>query len=121
MAAENERPQAVVVGTGFGLFTHVRALRDAGFEVRAIMGRNRERTEQRAAPLGIPLVATSLAEVFEKAPDVQLVTVATPPHAHYPFVMEAIAAGRHVVCEKPFAKDFAQACEMLEAAEKAGI
>src|SRR5690606_6861896 len=32
-----------------------------------------------------------------------------------------IAAGRHVVCEKPFAKDFAQACEMLEAAEKAGI
>lgn len=121
MAAENERPQAVVVGTGFGLFTHVRALRDAGFEVRAIMGRNRERTEQRAAPLGIPLVATSLAEVFEKAPDIQLVTVATPPHAHYPFVMEAIAAGRHVVCEKPFAKDFAQACEMLEAAEKAGI
>jgi len=40
---------AVVVGTGFGLFTHVRALRDAGIEVRAIVGRDRARTAERAA------------------------------------------------------------------------
>ena len=41
---------AVVVGTGFGLFTHVRALRDAGFEVRAIVGRDLEKTRTRSAP-----------------------------------------------------------------------
>lgn len=115
-----ERPGAVVVGTGFGLFTHVRALREAGFEVRAIVGRNRERTRERAAPLGIPLATDSLAEALDD-PRATLVTVATPPHAHFPVVMEAIAAGRHVVCEKPFARDLVEARTMLEAAEKAGI
>jgi predicted dehydrogenase len=112
---------AVVVGTGFGLFTHVRALRDAGFEVRAIVGRNRERTAQRAAPLAIPLASDNLKEVLAEDPAIQLVTVATPPHAHFTPVMQAIAAGRHVMCEKPFARDLAQAREMLAAAEKADI
>lgn len=111
---------AVVVGTGFGLFAHTRALRDAGFEVRAIVGRNRERTAERAAPLGIPVATDSLAEAL-KDPEIQLVTVATPPHAHAPFVFEAVQAGRHVVCEKPFAKDLAEARAMLDAAEKAGV
>jgi predicted dehydrogenase len=111
---------AVVVGTGFGLFTHVRALRGAGIEVRAIVGRNRERTALRAAPLDIPLATDRLSEALED-PAIGLVTVATPPHAHYAPVMEAIAAGRHVMCEKPFAKDLAQARRMLEAADRAGI
>jgi predicted dehydrogenase len=111
---------AVVVGTGFGLFTHTRALRDAGFEVRAIIGRDRKRTEERAAPLNIPLATNNLSEALTD-PQVKVVTVATPPHAHYEPVMEAIAAKKHVVCEKPFAKDLAQAREMLNAAEKAGV
>ena len=112
---------AVVVGTGFGLFTHVRALRDAGFEVRAIVGRDLEKTRTRGAPLGIPLASNDLEKVLADDPAIRLVTVATPPHAHYTPVMQAIAAGRHVVCEKPFAKDLAQAREMLDAAEKAGV
>lgn len=111
---------AVVVGTGFGLFAHTRALREAGFEVRAIVGRDKARTAERAAPLGIPLATDRLAEALAD-PAIKLVTVATPPHAHYPAVMEAIAAGRHVVCEKPFARDLAQAREMLAAAESAGV
>jgi predicted dehydrogenase len=115
-----EQLGAVIVGTGFGLFAHVRALRDAGIAVRAIVGRDRDRTAQRAAPLDIPRVATSLAEAFED-PSIGLVTVATPPHAHYPFVMEAIAAGKHVLCEKPFARDLAEARAMLQAAEAAEV
>jgi len=111
---------AVVVGTGFGLFAHVRALRDAGFEVRAIVGRDRQRTARRAAPLGIPVASDNLAEALNDA-SVQMVTVATPPHAHYPAVMQALAARRHVVCEKPFAKNLTEAREMLAAANKAGV
>lgn len=112
---------AVVVGTGFGLFTHVRALRDAGFEVRAIVGRNRERTAERSAPLGIPVASDNLEQLLADDPAIQLVTVATPPHAHFTPVMQAIAAGRAVMCEKPFARDLDQAREMLAAAEKAGV
>jgi predicted dehydrogenase len=113
-------PGAIVVGTGFGLFTHVRALREAGFEVRAIVGRDRARTAERAAPLGIPLATNSLGEALED-PASSVVTVATPPHAHHAAVMEAVKAGRHIVCEKPFARDLAQAREMLAAAEAAGV
>lgn len=112
--------KAVVVGTGFGLFTHTRALREAGIEVAAIVGRDRARVAARAAPLNIPLATDSLAEALAD-PAVRVVTVATPPHAHYPFVMEAIAAGRHVVCEKPFAKDAAEARAMRDAAHAAGV
>lgn len=111
---------AAVVGTGFGLFTHVRALREAGFEVRAIIGRNRARTAERAAPLGIPVATDSLAEALTD-PEIRLVTVATPPHTHVHPVMEAIAAGRHVLCEKPFARDLNEARAMLNAAEAAGV
>lgn len=121
MSDDGQPAGAVVVGTGFGLFTHVRALRDAGFEVRAIVGRNRERTAQRAAPLNIPLASDNLEQVLANDPAIRLVTVATPPHAHYTPVMQAIAAGRAVMCEKPFARDLAQAREMLAAAEEAGV
>lgn len=115
------KPGAVVVGTGFGLFTHVRALRDAGFEVRAIVGRDLAKTSARAAPLGIPLAANDLPQVLADDPAIRLVTVATPPHAHFTPVMQAIAAGRAVMCEKPFARDLPQAREMLAAAEQAGV
>lgn len=111
---------AVIVGTGFGLFTHTRALRAAGFEVKAIVGRDRARVAERAAPLGIPVATCSLAEALRDK-SIEVVTVATPPHAHYPFVMEAIAAGRHVVSEKPFARHVAEARVMRDAASAAGV
>lgn len=114
-------PGAVVVGTGFGLFTHVRALRISGFDVRAIIGRDLGKTRARAAPLGIPLAASDLAKVLEDDPAIELVTIATPPHAHFVPVMQAIAAGRAVMCEKPFARDLAEARKMLAAAEEAGV
>ena len=40
---------AVVIGTGFGCLTHVRALRAAGFRVEALVGRDPDRTAERAA------------------------------------------------------------------------
>ena len=54
-------------------------------------------------------------------PDVDAVSIATPPHTHHRLVLDAIAAGKHVVCEKPFALDAVQAHEMAAAAEGAGV
>lgn len=44
-----------------------------------------------------------------------------PPHSHAAIVLDAIAAGKHVLCEKPFARDAGEARRMLDAAEAAGI
>jgi len=108
---------AVVVGTGFGCLTHVRALRQAGFEIRALVGRHPQRTAERARRFEIPHAATSLSEALDQ-PGVDAVTVATPPAAHSPLVLEAVEAGKHVVCEKPFAMNTAEAAAMLAAAEQ---
>jgi len=109
-----------VVGTGFGCVTHVRALRAAGFVVEALVGRDPARTAERARQFGIDNASTSLAEALAR-PGVDAVTVATPPHTHAPLVLEALAAGKHVLCEKPFAKDAAEARAVLAAAEQAGV
>lgn len=111
---------AVIVGTGFGVLTHLRALRAAGFHVHALVGQRRERTEARAREAGVPHALTSLREALE-LPGVDAVTIATPPHSHAALVLEAVRAGRHVVCEKPFARDASEAREMLAAAEAAGV
>lgn len=113
-------PGAVIVGTAFGVFTHLRALRAAGFEVQALVGRNPVKTAERAKLLGVPHAVTSLEEAMA-LPGVQLVTIATPPHTHHDIACAAARAGRHVLCEKPFALDLGQARAMLAAAEQAGI
>jgi predicted dehydrogenase len=113
-------PGAVVVGTGFGCLTHVPALRDAGFEVLALVGRDPERTAARAARFDVPHATTSLAEALA-LDGVEAVSVVTPPHTHAELVLEAVAAGKHVVCEKPFAADAGEAKAMLDAAEAAGV
>ena len=106
-----------MVGTGFGCLTHVRALRQAGFEIRALVGRDPRRTAERARRFEIPLAVTSLSEALEH-PGVDAVTIATPPATHSPLVLEAVEAGKHVVCEKPFAMNTAEAEGMLAAAEQ---
>ncbi|MGN6472790.1 MAG: Gfo/Idh/MocA family protein, partial [Mycobacteriales bacterium] len=109
-----------VVGTGFGTLTHVRALRAAGLEVPALVGRDPERTKARAERFEIPLASTSLDEVLAM-PGVDAVTIATPPHSHAELALAAIRAGKHAVCEKPFARDEAEARAVLDAAEQAGV
>ncbi len=111
---------AAVVGTGFGARVHVPALRAAGFEVRALVGRDADRTARRAERLGIEHTCTSLADALARG-DVEVVTIAAPPNAHAALAIEACEQGRHVICEKPFALDAIEATAMAAAAEAAGV
>jgi predicted dehydrogenase len=99
---------------------HVPALRDAGFDVVALVGRDPDRTQRRAERLGIPDASTDLGAVLDRG-DVAAVTVATPPSTHAAVVTAAVEAGKHVLCEKPFALDTTQAAAMLAAANAAGV
>jgi len=112
-------PRVAVVGTGFGARVHVPALRAAGFDVAALVGRDVERTERRARRLEIDRACTSLTAALEGG--VEAVTIATPPDTHCALALEAIACGAAVLCEKPFALDAAEARAMLDAADAAGV
>ncbi len=110
----------VVVGTGFGCITHVRALRAAGLKVLAVVGRDPERTRERAQKFGVPVALTSLDRALT-LDGVDAVTIATPPHTHGDIALTAMAAGKHLICEKPFARDAVEARRMLSSAQIAGI
>jgi predicted dehydrogenase len=112
-------PRVAVVGTSFGGRVHVPALQAAGFEVVAIVGRDAARTGARAEALGVPHGCTSLADALSLGIDA--VTVSTPPDSHVDLVLEAIDAGAHVLCEKPFALDAHDGLRMYEAAQAKGI
>jgi predicted dehydrogenase len=111
---------AAVVGTSFGFLTHVRALREAGIDVVALAGRDPGKTADRAKRGGIPHACTRLEDALA-LPEVDLVTIATPPHTHAEIAVAAARAGKHVLCEKPFAANLEEAERMLAAAEAAGI
>jgi predicted dehydrogenase len=109
-----------VVGTGFGARVHVPALRAAGFDVVALVGNDPARTARRAARAGVEHACTSLRDVLA-LPGVDVVTIAAPPASHAPLALEAIDAGRHVICEKPFTLDAGEAAAVLAAARRAGV
>jgi predicted dehydrogenase len=111
--------KVAVVGTNIGCTLHVRALRSAGFEVKALVGRNAEQTAARAAHFSIPMSLTSFHQALDS--DVDAVVLATPPATHHEFALQAFAAGKHVLCEKPLAIDVGRAREMRDAAVASGL
>ncbi len=110
----------MVVGTGFGVLTHLRAMRAAGIDVVALVGRDEAKTVERATRFDVPNALTSVRDAVA-LPGVDAVAVVTPPRTHRAIVLEAVGARKHVMCEKPFAFDAAEGRSMLDAAERAGV
>jgi predicted dehydrogenase len=108
-----------IIGVGFGAQVHVPAFRSEGWEVAAICSRSREKAQKAADEAGIAGVYTDPLELIRRD-DLAAVAIITPPGAHHPLAIAALDAGKHVLCEKPFALDGSQAVEMCAAAEKSG-
>ena len=108
-----------VIGTGFIGTVHIGALRRLGVRVAGVLGSSPGRGADRAAALGVGRSYGSLDDLLDD-PAVQVVHVTSPNHAHYPQVKQILAAGRHVVCEKPLAMTSAQSAEMVELAQASG-
>ncbi len=108
--------KAGVVGTGFIGVVHAEALRRLGIEVLGVVGSSPER----AAAKAIAPVYPSYEALLEDD-RVDVVHLTTPNRLHYPQAKQALAAGKHVVCEKPLAMDSDQSAELVELAEASGL
>ncbi len=109
-----------MIGTGFIGAVHLEALRRLGVRICGVLGSSPGRGAERAQALGVPRAYATLDEVLDD-PAVQVVHVTSPNVAHHPQVMQILAAGRHVICEKPLAMTAAQSAEMLAAARASDV
>jgi predicted dehydrogenase len=109
-----------VIGSGFIGTVHIEALRRIGIRVVGLLEATPELGAARAAELGVPCAYASLAELL--ADDaVQVVHVTSPNELHHPQVKQILAAGRHVVCEKPLAMTSAESAELVAIAKASGL
>lgn len=91
-----------------------------GVQLKAIADVNREAADLLAEET-VARTATADYQKLLADADIDAVVICTPPYLHHQMVLETIAAGKHVLCEKPFAHSAAAADEMVAAAERAGL
>lgn len=89
-------------------------------EVAALCDTDEACLERARKQTGIKLTATQYTEITRRE-DIDAVIIATPNLLHPPIAHAAIAAGKHVLCEKPLALNAQDANQMADAAEKAGV
>ena len=115
-----DRLWVAIVGTGHIANSHMRSLsQHAPANVLAIFDVLGDRAQAFAQQWNIPTVAQSLDQVLERK-GVDAVIVSTPPFAHMEPTIKALEAGKHVLCEKPFALKLSEAEKMTASAEKTG-
>ncbi|WAJ27334.1 Gfo/Idh/MocA family protein [Antarcticirhabdus aurantiaca] len=116
----SRRFTVAVVGCGIGR-SHIEegyARHPDKFEVLAVCDLDEARMGTVADEFGVPRRTTSFADVLAM-PDIDIVDVCTPPATHRPMILEALAAAKHVVCEKPLVGSLAQVDEIIEAEAQA--
>ena len=86
----------------------------------AVAARDPERARGFAGKHGIPRVLTSYDELLAD-PDIDAVYNPLPNGLHKEWTLKALAAGKHVLCEKPFASNAVEAQEMADAAKASGL
>ena len=112
--------RAAIAGTGFIGAVHARSARLAGARLVGVAASSAETARRAAAALGAERAFGSAEELVDSA-DVDVVHICTPNHLHVPLSLAALAAGKHVICEKPLALDATGARELVDAAHATGL
>jgi len=118
--------RVALIGTAFMGRAHSHAWRTAPrfFDLpmqvhrRVIAGRDADRTAAAASELGWAEAATDWRSIVERD-DIDLIDICTPGDTHEEIAVAALAAGKHVLCEKPLANSLAEAERMADAARAA--
>ncbi|HEY3335611.1 MAG TPA: Gfo/Idh/MocA family oxidoreductase [Candidatus Limnocylindrales bacterium] len=109
-----------VIGSGFIGTVHIEALRRIGVRIAGLLESSPETGVRRAADLGLANAYASLDELLED-PDVSVVHVTSPNELHHPQAKAILAAGKHIVCEKPLAMTSAESAELVRLAAASGL
>jgi predicted dehydrogenase len=109
------RPRVGIVGTGFIGAVHARSALLAGARLTGVAASTPERSHAAAERLGADRAFAS-GEELVASDDVDVVHVCAPNALHEPLAAAALAAGKHVVCEKPLAMDAEGARRLVEQA-----
>lgn len=115
------RPRIGLIGCGGITQHHLKAYRDAGWDVAAFYDLNPAAAEKRRAEF-YPLakVCASPAELLA-TPGLGVVDIATHPAVRGPLIEQAIAAGKHVLSQKPFVLDLDEGRRLVALADTAGV
>ncbi|HEX9924847.1 MAG TPA: Gfo/Idh/MocA family oxidoreductase [Anaerolineae bacterium] len=109
-----------VVGSGIGK-SHIEAYQSLPdlFQVLAICDIDRAKADDVAETCHVPHVVTELAELCRMA-ELDVIDICTPSYLHFPHALEVLAAGKHVICEKPVAGSLKQVDELIAAVAESG-
>ncbi|MGE5737160.1 MAG: Gfo/Idh/MocA family protein, partial [Acidobacteriota bacterium] len=110
-----------IIGAG-GIvnYAHLPAYKRAGFKVVGITDQNIEQAERTAKEHGIPKVYRNVAELLSDN-EVEVTDIAVYPSVQMGIVEQVTAAGKHLLCQKPFADEYAKAVRSVELAERAKV
>jgi predicted dehydrogenase len=109
-----------IVGGGFMARVHAGAARSAGAEVVALASSSAASAARAAGALGVDTAHETVDDLVHD-PRVDVVHICSPNATHTPVALAALAAGKHVVCEKPLATSSAEAETLVEAAAASGL
>ena len=118
--ASRRRPIAIVGAGGIVEGAHLPAYAMAGLSVIGITDINLDRARVLATKFAIPRVYDSIVELLADE-DVVVVDIAVPVAAQPPIFRAAVAAGKHVLAQKPFATSPEVAAELAKLADDAGV
>jgi predicted dehydrogenase len=111
---------SAVVGAGFIGPVHVEALRRLGRPVVGVVGSTPEKGRAAAEALNVARAYATFDDLLAD-PAVHVVHLASPNRLHFDQCRRAVAAGKHVVCEKPLATSAAECAELARLAEHAPV
>ena len=105
-----------LIGTGFMGAVHTEALKRVGVRLVGILGSTPEKSQRAATHLGYEKHYATLEELLAD-PEVHAVHVNTPNRLHLSQTLACLAAGKHVLCEKPLGMDSTESAALLAAAQ----
>lgn len=115
----SQRTKIAIVGAGHvAQVVHIPGWRkNPDVEVVAVCDTMKTKAKWVAERYGIPTFTTSIDELL-KSPDIDAIDICTQTDSHQELAIAALSAGKHVLVEKPMARTFAEATEMVKASKK---